>query len=123
MQPILRINNHDYTEYVEELSPSRNDLDAEGSGRDVQSGEMFRIRIASKQKWDVKMLRLPEAVHRQLCEDINPQFFPATILDPETNTPATKIFYVSTVPYGVQRYDRQRQETYYDGTSFSMTER
>ena len=34
-KPTLTINNHDYAAYIEELSPSRNDLDADGSGRDV----------------------------------------------------------------------------------------
>lgn len=121
--PILRINGHDYTEYVEELKLSCNGLNADGSGRDVQTGEMFRTKIADKQKWEVKMLRLPERVFRQLSSDLKATFYAATILDPDTGTQAAKTFYTDTIPYGVQRYHRKSGAVYYDGMSFNMTER
>ena len=122
-KPVLIINGHDYAPYIEELSPSRNDLDADGSGRDVQTGEMFRTRIAIKQKWEVKMLRLSEALHRQLLDDINPVFYAVTVLDPTTGQQATKTVYTSTVPFGAQRYDKETGAPYYDGMTFSMTEK
>ena len=122
-RPVLIINGHDYARYVEELNPSRNDLDADGSGRDVQTGLMYRTRIAVKQKWDVKLLRLTEAVHRQLLADISPAFYNATVLDPVTGQQATKTFYTSSVPFGAQRFDRNSGAPVYDGMSFSMTER
>ena len=122
-QPILSINGHDYAPYVEELTPTRNDLDADGSGRDVQTGLMYRTRIATKQKWDVKMLRLDEATHKQLLSDISGVFFDATVLDPTTGATATKTFYTSSVPFGAQRYDKEDGKPYYSGMSFSMTER
>ena len=121
--PVLIINGHNYAAYVEELTPSRNDLDADGSGRDVQTGEMFRTRIAVKQKWDVKLLRLSEAIHRQLLADIAPAYFTATVLDPTTGAQATKTFYTSSVPFGAQRYDKGSGAPVYDGMSFSMTEK
>ena len=121
--PVLIINSHDYAPYIEELTPSRNDLDAEGSGRDIQTGEMFRTRIATKQKWEVKMLRLDEDTHKQLLTDISPVYFTATVLDPTTGATASKTFYTSSVPFGAQRYDKEKQKPYYDGMSFSMTER
>ncbi len=122
-RPVLIINGHDYARYVEELNPSRNDLDADGSGRDVQTGLMYRTRIAVKQKWEVKLLRLGEAVHRQLLEDISGQYYQATVLDPTTGREATRTFYTSSVPFGAQRYDRSTGAPVYDGMSFSMTER
>lgn len=122
-KPVLIINGHDYAPYIEELSPSRNDLDADGSGRDVQTGEMFRTRIAVKQKWEVKLLRLSEAIHRQLLADISGAFYNATVLDPVTGGQATKIFYTSSVPFGAQRYDKSSGATFYDGMTFSMTEK
>ena len=122
-KPTLTINSHDYAKYVEELSPSRNDLDADGSGRDVQTGEMFRTRIATKQKWDVKMLRLGEDIHKQLLADISGVYYSATILDPTTGATASKTFYTSTVAFGAQRYDKESVKPYYDGVTFSMTER
>ena len=54
MKPVLIIGGHDYAPLVEELNISRNDLDAEGSGRDVQTGLMHRTRVATKLKADVK---------------------------------------------------------------------
>lgn len=122
-QPVLIINGHNYAAYIEEMTPSRNDLDADGSGRDVQTGEMFRTRIATKQKWDVKLLRLSEDVHRQLLSDISGVFYDATVLDPATGAQDTKTFYTSSVPFGAQRYSRETGAAYYDGMSFSMTER
>lgn len=122
-KPTLTINNHDYAAYIEELTPSRNDLDADGSGRDVQTGEMFRTRIATKQKWDVKMLRLGEDIHKQLLADIGGVYYQATVLDPVTGAQATKTFYTSSVPFGAQRYDKESGKPYYDGVTFSMTER
>ena len=122
-QPVLTINSHDYAQYVEELTPSRNDLDADGSGRDVQTGIMYRTRIATKQKWDVKMLPLSETIHKQLLTDISGVYYSATILDPTTGTTASKTFYTSSVPFGAQRYDKETKKPYYDGMTFSMTER
>lgn len=122
-RPILRINGHDYTEYVEEMTPSSNDLDADGSGRDIQTGEMFRTKITDKQKWTVKMLRLPEDVHTRLASDLREQYYSATVLDPETNSQQTKTFYTSSRPFGVQRYNKRKNTTYYDGMQFNMTER
>ena len=122
-KPVLIINGHDYAPYIEELTPSRNDLDAEGSGRDVQTGLMYRTRIGTKQKWDVKMLRLTETIHKQLIADINPVFYQATVIDPITGQQATRTFYTSTVPFGAQRYDRDSGAPVYDGMTFSMTER
>lgn len=123
MRPILRINGHDYIEFVEELKPARNDLDADGSGRDIQTGEMFRTKITDKQTWEVKMLRLPENVNAQLASDLKSQFYSAVILDPETSSQTTKTFYTSAVPFGVQRYNKKSNTTFYDGTTFKMTER
>ena len=122
-KPVLIINGHDYAEYVEELTPSRNDLDADGSGRDVQTGLMHRTRIAQKQKWDVKMGKLNEDVHKQLLADINPSWFEATTIDPFTGAQATRTYYVSSVPFGAQSYDLDSGKPCYTGMTFSMTER
>lgn len=122
-KPVLIINNHDYAAYVLELNISRNDLDAEGSGRDVQTGLMYRTRIATKMKADVKLRDIPQSVHKQLLADISPVFYSATVLDPNTGAQVTKSFYTSTVPFGAQRYDRESGAPRYSGMTFSMTER
>ena len=122
-RPVLIINGHDYAPYIEELIPSRNDLDADGSGRDVQTGLMYRTRIAVKQKWEVKLLRLPEAVHRQLLADIAGTYYEATVLDPSTGQASARTFYTSSAPFGAQRFDRNTGAPVYDGMSFNMVER
>ena len=43
--PVLIIGGIDYAEKCLELKPSINDLDADGSGRDTQTAEMFRTII------------------------------------------------------------------------------
>ena len=122
-RPILRINGFDYTEYVDSLTPSRNGLNADGSSRDVETGLMFRIKITDKQKWDVKMMRLPADIHHQLAEALKEDYYEAVILDPETNRNGTRTFYTDTVPFGAQRYNKSEKCTFYDGMSFTMTER
>ena len=122
-KPVLIINSHDYAKYIESLEMSRNDLDADGSGRDVQSGLMYRTRIAQKMKVEVKLLRLQQSVMQQLLSDISGVYYSATVVNPATGSQVTKSFYTSTVPYGAQRYNKETGAPYYDGVSFSMTER
>ena len=122
-KPVLIINGHDYAQYVQELNISRNDLDAEGSGRDVQTGLMYRTRIGSKMKVDVKLLPIQQTVHKQLLGDISGVYYSATVVDPSTGAQAQKSFYTSTVPFGAQRYNKETGAPYYSGMTFSMTER
>ena len=125
MKPIFKIGNHDYTVFLAEdgLSPVRNDLDADGSGRNLLDGLMYRTRIAQKDKWTVKFNRLPELVMKSIAEDIDPAFVSITMLDPKTNRVLTKVYYTSTLTYGAQRYNRNNGTTFYDGCTFNMTER
>lgn len=125
MKPVFRIGNHDYTEFLAEdgLSPVRNDLDADGSGRNLLDGIMYRSRIAQKDKWTVKFNRLPELIMKSIAEDVNDAFTSITMLDPKTNRVMTKTYYTSTLTYGTQRYSKSDGITYYDGCTFNMTER
>ena len=122
-KPVLIINNHDYAPLVEELNLTNNDLDAEGSGRDVQTGLMYRTRIAAKLKAEVRMLRLQQAQLQQLMADIAGTFYSATVVDPTTGAQVTRSFYTSERPYGAQRYNRETGAPYYDGVTFAMIER
>ena len=122
-KPVLIINNHDYAPLVEDLNLTNNDLDAEGSGRDVQTGLMYRTRIATKLKAEVKLLRLQQAQLQQLMADIAGTFYIATVVDPATGAQVTRSFYTSERPYGAQRYNRETGAPYYDGVMFAMIER
>ena len=122
-KPVLIINGHDYAAYVSELNISRNDLDADGSGRDVQTGLMHRTRIGSKMKVEVKLVAIQETVHKQLLSDISGVFYTAKVIDPSTGAQAQKTFYTSTVPFGAQRYNKETGKPYYSGMTFSMIEK
>ena len=122
-EPVLIINGHDYAPLVEELNITSNDLDAEGSGRDVQTGLMHRTRIASKLKAEVRLLRLQQPQMEQLASDIAGAFYSATLVDPATGAQVTRSFYTSERPFGAQRLNKQTGAPYYDGVGFSMIER
>jgi hypothetical protein len=119
----LQIGSHDYTDYVaaEGMKYSRNDLDADGSGRNVLDGLMYRHRIGSKVKWTITFNRLPESVFSQLAADMDAEYVSVTTLDPRTNARVTRTYYSSTINAGVQRYIGGK--TVYDGVTFDITER
>ena len=109
------IDGNDYTDYVEELNLSINGLNADGSGRDVQTGKMLRVKIADKWKVEVKMLRLPASVMLSLRNALKKTTYQATAGD------ASGEFYTDTIPLGSSRWDKDNGR-YYDGVAFSMTE-
>ncbi len=127
MQPVFIIvtqnGNHDYTRYLAEegLKPSRNDLDADGSGRNLLDGLMYRSRIASKDKWTVTFLRLDEGIMAQLMVDMDADFVDIIMLDAKSQRHVQRSYYTSTINEGVQRYIGGR--TVYDGVTFNITER
>ena len=125
MKPIFKIGDHDYTAFLagDGLSPVREDLDADGAGRNLLDGLMYRARIAQKDKWAVKFLDLPELIMKSVAEDINPEYVPITLLDPKTNRHLIKTYYTSTLTYGSQVYDPGKGYTIYKGCTFSITER
>lgn len=123
MQPVLIINGHDYAPWVESLELTENDLDAEGSGRDVQTGEMFRTRVAIKLKASVKLLRLEQPMMQRLRNDLGAAYYDATVLNPATGAQVTKTFYTATRPFGAQRYNRATGAPCYDGVAFEMVEK
>lgn len=123
MKPIFLINGNDYTRYLAEegLKPTKNDLDADGSGRNLLDGLMYRSRIATKMKWTVSFNRLPASVLAQLELDMDSDFVSVTMLDAKENRHIARTYYCSTINEGVQRYIGG--ETVYDGVTFNITER
>lgn len=122
-KPIFVVNSHDYTAYLADdgLQPSRNDLDAEGSGRNVLDGQMYRSRIATKDKWTVLFGRMPASTAAQLLTDMDAEYVNVTLLNPKTNTQTQKTYYCSTITSGYQRC--RGGDTVYDGITFNLTER
>lgn len=121
MKPVFKIGDNDYTKYVEELKPSSNDLDADGAGRNILDGLMYRSRIATKLKWTVTFLRLPADVLSALLQDMDKDFVRVTMLEPKSQRHVSRDYYCSTINHGVQRH--LSGETVYDGVTFNITER
>lgn len=123
MRPTLVINRHDYTNFCMELVPSKNDLDADGSGRDVHSGLMYRNKITDKLNIEVSMVDMLEDDVARLTADLDVEYFQATIVNPKTNAKETRTFYCSSINYGAQMYARVQNKIKYVGLTFEMKER
>ena len=123
--PIFIVNGHDYTKYIaaEGLKPSRNDLDKDGSGRNILNGLMYRIKITTKLKYSVSFLRLTADVLRQLENDMDTLdgYVNITLLEAKSGRQVTRTYYTSTINEGVQR--AINGEVFYDGVTFDITER
>lgn len=123
MKPIYKVNGHDYTYWLADdgLKPSRNDIDAEGAGRNLLDVLMYRDRRGSKKKWTVTFNRMDEIIAAQLLTDMYPEYVRITTLDPQENRYIEREYYTATVNEGIQRYRGGR--TVYDGITFNITER
>lgn len=123
MKPVFKIGEHDYTKWLanDGLQPIKNDLDADGSGRNLLDGLMYRSRIATKRKWTVAFNRLDGAMLAQLEQDMDHDYVTVTMLDAKTNTQTAHTYYCSTITEGVQRYIGG--EVVYDGVTFDLIER
>lgn len=121
--PCLIIGGVDYSKVTLELTPSGNGLNADGSGRDTQTGEMFRTKVGDKLKWEVKMNDLNESQMKTLALALKETFYQATTLNPDTNEREERTYYTDTRPFGSQVYSPSEEITYYKGVAFSMTEK
>lgn len=123
--PILKINDTDYTKYVkwEGFSIARNDLDSDGSGRNITSGKMYRNRIATKMTYTVSFLRLSASTMKSLISDLysGDNYVTIKVLDAKSNSQVTKTVYCSTVNEGIQR--KINGSVYYDNATFDLIER
>jgi len=121
--PVFIVNSHDYSQYlaVDGLKPSRNDLDKDGSGRNLLNGLMYRTRIATKLKYTVAFNRLTASLLAQLETDMDSQYVSITLLEAKSNRHVTRVYYCSTINEGVQR--SINGVVYYDGVTFNITER
>ena len=107
MKPILKIGDHDYTQWVAEggLTPTDSDVDSSKSGRNTLDAVMVRNKLGHKMKWSVTLMDIPEEVAAQLSKDLS------------------QTYYCANRPFGAQRYDKTTKKTYYVGMAFNMTER
>ena len=100
----FRIDNVDFHDVLEEggLVWTRNDLDADGSGRNL-AGEMERAVVTSKVTLDVKTIPLQTARISALLKALHKTYSDVTYLDPEEGAVVTKTFYNSECPATCER--------------------
>lgn len=122
MKAVFKIGGKDFTRLVPSrgIKWSRNDLDANGTGRALNTGNMRRRRVAVKRKLAVTCRRMNENDIKELNEALYPQFISVTFLDPIDGI-STRTFYGSTVEATTQV--TINGETYWEGTAFSLVER
>ncbi len=112
----------DLTPYIaaQGLKWSRNDIDAQNSGRDVQSDTMIRKRVAQKARLDITCRPLTSAELHTVLDAIQPQWMSVKFYDPITNATVTKVMYTSTVPAAFYYDDGERQ--LWTGVEFPLIE-
>ena len=118
---VFKINNVDFSDCIEEggLKWQRNDLDADGSGRDL-SGLMNRDRVATKIRLDVTTIPLKTARLSQLLQAIYPKSVQVTYTDPQAGTTLTKKMYSNSNPATCERQYGDTQ--LWDSISFPLIE-
>lgn len=99
---------------------SRNDIDAQNSGRDTQDGVMHRRRVRSPKRYDLTCRPLTQQELSSLLTLIDYEWLSVRAYDPKTMTKVTKKMYVSTVPATFFYDDGLRQ--YWTGVSFNIIE-
>lgn len=112
----------DITPYIaaQGLKWSRNDIDAQNSGRDTQDGLMHRKRVSQKIRLDITCRPLLQEELTILLNAIEPQWLKVRYYDPKANAKVTKTMYTSTVPASFFFDDGIRQ--YWTGVEFPLIE-
>ena len=126
MKPVLKIDGADFSWILNEggIIWSRNDLDSEKTTRSQLSGEMIRKRIAIKRKLRIgNCRRMDTGQMKSLNVALMPEFIEVEYLDPIIGGVYKGTFYGSSVEATTQVYDEFEKKTYWENTSFSLTEK
>ena len=121
-QAVFKIDGKDFTHLLLEgaIGWARNDIDTKKTGRSTLDAKMYRKRMAVKRKLNVTIgKRLSTAEIIELNKALLPETVQITFLD-AIEGEVTKTFYGSSVESTTQVIIGD--ETYWDGTSFSMVE-
>ena len=117
----FKINNVDFSDCLAEggLKWQRNDLDAEGSGRNLD-GKMDRSRVSMKRRLDITTTPLVTTRISALLKAIYPEWVNVTFTDPMEGTTITCTMYSNNVPATCQRQHGNTQ--LWDSISFPLIE-
>ncbi len=115
--------SYDITAYVAEegLKPTNNGMDADGAGRDILTGYMYRSMICQKQKWTVELIRIDQTVMAKISTLLAQEYLDCTMIDFLSGESNKRNYYNNTFTCGTQRYIGG--EIVYDGCTFDLIER
>lgn len=113
------ISGIDITGYVTEMDVSGNDIDAPGSGRDM-NGDMKRGLVATKAKLEIKCRVLSDSEVLAIANAIGGETVLVSYLDPYMGQRSNVEFYCSERRSAVWSSDGSR--TYWKGLAFNMIE-
>lgn len=114
------INGVDFSGYIAAggLDWQRNDLDKDGSGRDLL-GSMHRHRVAQKRVLKLRCRRLTDTEARRLANALDPEEITVYYSDMKSG-PTTRIFYGTELSGGI--WGQLDGVLYWDNISFQLTE-
>lgn len=121
-QAVFKIDGKDFTHLLLEgaIGWARNDIDTKKTGRSTLDAKMYRKRMAVKRKLNVTIgKRLSTAEIIELNKALLPETVQITFLD-AIEGEVTKTFYGSSVE--ATTLVVIGDETYWEGTSFSLVE-
>lgn len=114
------IGGTDITRYLVKLRITKNDVDAPGSGRDL-NGTMMRSRVATKAKLECECRKLVDEEVTTVSSAIAPQTVYVSYLDPYFGQRNNVEFYCSEFGSSVWRSD-EGGKTYWEGIAFNLIE-
>lgn len=118
---VFKVDGKDFTYLLPEgaIGWSRNDIDTKKTARSTLDAKMYRKRLAVKRKLNITCRRMSTADMIALNKALLPETVQITFLD-AIEGEVTKTFYGSSVEATTQIVIGD--ETYWEGTSFSLVE-
>lgn len=114
------IEGADLTNYIKSVKWSRNDIDAPGSGRDM-NGNMRRGRVAIKAKLEFECLTMSQEQLIWLGGIIGRETVSVSYLDPHFGQ-RTARFYGSSLDSSVWSSDKSTNQTMWESPKFNLVE-
>ena len=125
MRPCFVVDTaHDFTAFIPSggLTWARNDIDTKNTKRSEVTGKMYRKRLTTKRKLQVRMRKMSFEKFHELNLAIFPETITVKFLDPLDGKVVERVFYGSSIDAATECYDRATDTTYYTDISFSLIE-
>lgn len=120
---VYKIDGVDMLPYIEQggIEFKRNDIDAEGSGRETMDATMHRRRIASKLEMNTRCMPLTQEQAEKVLNTIFPEWVELEITDPRRGLITTTV-YSNNVPATCARI-QEDGTALWEGISYPLIEK